>query len=53
MNENIQQEKAAAIAKLAFKDNSTLKEAAIKLGHLTEEEFDQWVNPSDMVKQKG
>ncbi len=53
LNPHIGYEKAAAIAKLAFKDNSTLKEAALKLEYLTEEEFDQWVNPSDMVKQKG
>ena len=53
LNPHIGYEKAAAIAKLAFNDNSTLKEAALKLGFLTEEEFDQWVNPSDMVKQKG
>lgn len=53
LNPHIGYEKAAAIAKLAFKENSTLKEAALKLEYLTEEEFDQWVNPSDMVKQKG
>lgn len=52
LNPHIGYEKAAEIAKLAFKDNSTLKEAALKLGYLTEEEFDKWVNPSDMVKQK-
>ena len=52
LNPHIGYEKAAEIAKLAFKDNSTLKEAALKLGYLTEEEFDQWVNPKSMVKQK-
>ena len=52
LNPHIGYEKAAEIAKLAFKDNSTLKETALKLGYLTEDEFDQWVNPKDMVKQK-
>lgn len=52
LNPHIGYEKAAEIAKLAFKDNSTLKEAALKLGYLTSDEFDQWVNPKDMVKQK-
>jgi len=49
LNPHIGYEKAAAIAKLAFNDNSTLKEAAIKTGYLTPEEFDQWVNPERMV----
>ena len=52
LNPYIGYEKAAEIAKLAFKDNSTLKDAALKLGYLTSDEFDQWVNPKDMVKQK-
>ncbi|MDV2888233.1 hypothetical protein RYX45_24030, partial [Alkalihalophilus pseudofirmus] len=42
-------EKAAEIAKLAFKDNSTLKEAAIKTGYLSEAQFDEWVQPGKMV----
>ncbi|WP_066394556.1 class II fumarate hydratase [Neobacillus mesonae] len=49
LNPHIGYEKAAEIAKLAFKENSTLKEAAIKTGYLTEEEFDQWVQPEKMV----
>jgi fumarate hydratase class II len=49
LNPHIGYEKAAAIAKLAFNDNSTLKEAAIKTGYLTPEEFDQWVIPERMV----
>ena len=42
-------DEAAAIAKRAHRDDLTLKEAAVALGHLTEEEFDERVRPSDMV----
>ena len=41
--------KAAEIAKKAHKENTTLKAAAIKLGHLTAEQFDAWVRPEDMT----
>lgn len=43
-------EKAAQIAKLAHKENLSLKEAAIRLGYLSSEEFDQLVNPSQMLE---
>lgn len=49
LNPHIGYEKAAEIAKLAFKDNSTLKEAAIKTGYLSEAQFDEWVQPGKMV----
>lgn len=49
LNPHIGYEKAAKIAKLAHKEGTTLKEAALKLGFLTSEEFDQYVNPADMV----
>ncbi|PLT33758.1 class II fumarate hydratase [Bacillus sp. V5-8f] len=52
LNPHIGYEKAAEIAKLAFKDNSTLKEAALKLGYVSEEQFDKWVNPQNMVNRK-
>jgi len=42
-------DKAAAIAKTAHKDGTTLKAAALKLGLLTAEQFDQWVKPKDML----
>jgi len=42
-------DKAAKIAKHAHQNGSTLKEAALMLGHVTEDEFDQWVRPSDMI----
>ncbi len=42
-------DKAAEIAKKAHKDGTTLKEAALELGHLTDEEFDQAVQPEKMT----
>lgn len=52
LNPHIGYDKAAQIAKTAHKDGSTLKEAALKLGHLTSEQFDQWVKPEDMLGPK-
>ena len=49
LNTHIGYEKAAKIAKTAHKGNKTLREAAIELGYLTNEQFDQWVKPEDMV----
>lgn len=49
LNPHIGYYKAAEIAKKAHKEHTTLKEAAISLGHLTAEEFDRWVVPGDMV----
>src|ERR1035441_4276243 len=46
-------DKAAAIAKTAHKEGLTLKEAALKLGFLTSEQFDAWVDPSKMVGPGG
>jgi fumarate hydratase, class II len=43
-------DKAAAIAKHAHREGTSLKEAALALGHLTEDEFDRWVRPEDMVR---
>ena len=43
---------AAAIAKNAHKKGSTLKESALEMGHLTSEEFDRWVIPTDMLGPK-
>ena len=42
-------DRAAQIAKRAHHDGSTLKEAAVALGFVTEDEFDRWVRPADMV----
>ncbi|XP_065254110.1 fumarate hydratase, mitochondrial isoform X2 [Emys orbicularis] len=49
LNPHIGYDKAAKIAKTAHKEGTTLKEAAIKLGFLTSEQFDQWVKPKDML----
>lgn len=49
LNTKIGYDKASTIAKKAYKEDSTLKAAAIELGYLTEEEFDAWVRPEDMV----
>jgi len=43
-------DKAAEIAHHAHKEHMSLRESAIKLGHLTGEEFDQWVRPEKMTK---
>jgi fumarate hydratase class II len=49
LNPHIGYYKAAEIAKKAHKEGTTLKEAAIALGHVTAEDFDKWVDPADMV----
>jgi fumarate hydratase class II len=49
LNTHIGYEKAASIAKTAHKKNKTLREAAIELGYVTNEQFDQWVKPEDMI----
>lgn len=52
LNEHIGYDKAAKIAKHAHATGSTLKGAAVELGFLTEEQFDQWVRPEDMLGPK-
>lgn len=52
LNPHIGYENAAKIAKTAFADNATLKETAVKLDLLTEEQFDQYVNPKEMTHPK-
>ncbi len=52
LNPHIGYENAAKIAKTAHADGSTLKEAALKLGLLTEEEFDKYVKPEEMIAPK-
>jgi fumarate hydratase class II len=49
LNTHIGYEKAAKIAKTAHKGNKTLREAAIELGYVTNEQFDQWVKPENMI----
>ena len=42
-------DRAAEIAKHAHRDGSTLKQAAMALGYVTEQDFERWVRPADMV----
>lgn len=49
LNPHIGYENAAKIAKKAHKEGTTLRQAAIELGLLTNEQFDQWVVPKNMV----
>ena len=49
LNTHIGYEKSAKIAKTAHENGTTLREEAIKLGYLTEEQFDSWVDPSKMI----
>jgi fumarate hydratase class II len=49
LNTKIGYDKAADIAKTAYKEGTTLKEAALKLKYLTDQEFDAWVRPEDMI----
>ena len=52
LNPHIGYDAAAKIAKNAYKKNITLKESAIELNLLTAEQFDEWINPLDMVGPK-
>jgi fumarate hydratase class II len=49
LNTHIGYDKAAEIAKKAHKEGLTLKASALKLGYLSEEQFDEWVRPEAMV----
>ena len=49
LNTKIGYDKAAEIAKKAYKENTTLKEAALSLEYLSEREFDAWVKPEKML----
>ena len=49
LNPHIGYYKAAEIAQTAHREGSTLKETALKLGYLTEEQFNEWLKPEDMV----
>jgi fumarate hydratase class II len=49
LNPHIGYDNAAKIAKHAHKKGTTLKEAAVELGLVTPEQFDQWVKPERMI----
>jgi fumarate hydratase, class II len=52
LNPHIGYDKAAAIAKKAHHEGTTLKAAALALGHVTEQQFDDWVRPEQMTGPK-
>lgn len=49
LNQHIGYDKAAKIAKTAHHENTSLQEAAVKLGYLTAEQFKEYVKPEEMV----
>ena len=49
LNPHIGYENAAKVAKKAFIDNTTLKEAAVELGFLSPQQYDEWVLPEKMI----
>ncbi len=49
LNTKIGYYKAAEIANTAHKNGTTLKEEAVRLGYVSEEDFDKWVRPEDMI----
>jgi fumarate hydratase class II len=49
LNPHIGYEKAAQISLKAYREELTLREAALKLGFLTAKEFDEWIRPEDMT----
>ncbi|MBD8089954.1 class II fumarate hydratase [Pseudomonas fluorescens] len=50
LNPQIGYDKSAQIAKKAYAEGLTLRQAALDLGYLTDEEFDQWVRPENMLE---
>jgi fumarate hydratase, class II len=53
LNPHIGYDKAAEIAKKAHREGTTLKQAALALGYVTEEQFDTWVRPEKMIGPEG
>ena len=49
LNPHIGYDKSAAIAKKAHREGTTLKEAALALGYVTEQQFEDWVRPEKMI----
>jgi len=49
LNPHIGYDNSAKVAKAALHGNKSLREAAIELGLVTSEQFDQWVKPEDMI----
>lgn len=53
LNPHIGYEKAARISLTAYREGTTLREAALKTGYVTAEQFDQWVKPEEMTHPLG
>ena len=53
LNPHIGHEKTAKISLIAYHGDITLREAAMKLGFLTGEQFDSWVRPEEMTHPLG
>jgi len=49
LNPHIGYEKSAQISLKAYREGLTLRDAALKLGYLTAQQFDEWVRPEDMT----
>ena len=49
LNPHIGYERAAQIAQTAHREGTSLREAALKLGHVTADQFAEWVRPEDMT----
>lgn len=52
LNPHIGYDNAAKIAKKAYADGTSLKEAGVELGLLTAEQFDEWIDPVSMTKPR-
>ena len=52
LNPHIGYEKAAEIAKKAHRDGTNLREAALALGHVSAEQYEEWVRPEEMTGPK-
>jgi len=50
LNPHIGYDNAAKIAKKAYEDNSTLREAGAALGLMSDEQFAEWIKPEDMTR---
>jgi fumarate hydratase class II len=53
LNPHIGYDKAAEIARKAHREGTSLREAALALGHVTAQQFDDWVRPEAMVGRSG
>ena len=49
LNQHIGYDKAAEIALKAWREEKTLKQAALELGYVSEQQFDEWVKPETMT----